>query len=108
MATRSQQYRAESERTGAAAKKKTPKRRPKAKGRTRSAEHEAKAKKATYAAEETNTSAKKSRKSTRKSANRRKPDASLTTREELVKNAPQARAKKSARRASRVRGKAAG
>jgi hypothetical protein len=44
------------------------------------------AKKATYAYEENN-----SRKSSRKSANRAKPDAGLTIREEFRRTTPQAR-----------------
>jgi hypothetical protein len=46
-------------------------------------------KKATYAFE--GTAARRSRKSTRKSANRAKPDAGLTIREEFRKSAPKER-----------------
>ena len=54
--------------------------------------------KATYALEETD-GARPSRKSTRKSANRSKPDASLNAREELLKGSPEQRYLKAAARA---------
>jgi hypothetical protein len=59
--------------------------------RTRAKKHAGR--KATYALED-RTSGRPSRKSTRKSANRSKPDASLNAREALQKGSPAARYRK--------------
>src|ERR1044072_53536 len=61
--------------------------------RSRSKKHAEK--NATYALEEPSNGAPPSRKSTRKSANRAKPDASLNIRESLQKGSPEARYEKS-------------
>jgi hypothetical protein len=86
MATRSEEYRSNEQRSGRA-KKKTAK---KATGTPRSRAKKHAGRKATYALEDTG-SAKPSRKSTRKSANRAKPDASLNVRETLQKGSPESR-----------------
>jgi hypothetical protein len=100
MATRAEQKRADDQRAQAAKKKPSVKRSkpgtPKA-ARSRDKKHAAK--KATYALE-TN-KGRASRKSTRKSANRAKPDAALNGREQIVKGAPSRRFERDAARASR-------
>lgn len=60
-------------------------------------------KKATYALEETGT--KRSRKSTRKAANRAKPDAAKTIHQENAASAPKSRARRSSAATKKVRGK---
>jgi len=69
------------------------------------APHETKhaAKKASYALEAPSKDGRVSRKSTRSSANRAKPDSNLTLREQRQKGSPTARARKARARASRVR-----
>jgi hypothetical protein len=101
MATRAEQKRADDQRARAAKKKKPSAKRskpgiPKA-ARSRDKKHAAK--KATYALE-TN-EGRASRKSTRKSANRAKPDAALNGREQIVKGAPSRRFARDAAQASR-------
>jgi hypothetical protein len=102
MATRSEQARDEEQRNRIASARKrataktasgTKVRR--AKGRT--------AEKATYAYEAPR-EGKPSRKSTRKSANRSKPDAGFNLRESLQKGSPESRARRSLAKASRARG----
>lgn len=96
MATRAEQYRAEQQRTG---KKKVRSGRSKPGvpegARSRAKPHAAK--KATYALEESK--GRPTRKSTRKAANRMKPDAGLNRREELQKGSPEKSYEKSATRA---------
>ncbi len=92
MATRSEQFRSESQRKGGAKKKR---KNPAKTKPTRAKGHAAK--KATYALEEK--SAKRpSRKSSRKSANRAKPDAALNVREEIQKGSPERAYEKAAAR----------
>jgi hypothetical protein len=106
MATRAQEFRAESQRTGAA--KKTKARRAKATkpgvpkaARSRDKKHAAK--KATYALEPA-TEGRPARKSTRSSANRAKADSNLNGREQLRKGTPEAKYAKTKARGARVRG----
>jgi hypothetical protein len=82
MATRSEQFRADAQRTGKKKKRKN----PEAKKPTRAKSHAAK--KATYALEEAG-GKRPSRKSSRKSANRAKPDSGLNIREEIQKGSPE-------------------
>lgn len=104
MATRAEQHQAEEQRKnreangrGRAAKKSA--------GKTTRAKKHA-GRKATYALEEgTNASKRPSRKSTRKSANRSKPDASLVRREGMKKGAPTAKFRKSAAKGTKARAK---
>ena len=84
MATKSEQFHAEQERT--AAKKATVAR---AKPDATTNESDRAGKKATYAFEEAE--GRPSRKSSRKAANHAKPDTGLTLREQLVKNTPKER-----------------
>lgn len=109
MATRAEQYRAEEERGN----RKAPKRKAQAdkpgvapQDRTRARKRVAK--KATYALEESTGGARPSRKSTRKSANRAKPDAALTRREAGQKGSPESRYAKTRARATKARGKPSG
>jgi hypothetical protein len=64
-------------------------------------------KKATYAYEPKPESGRPSRKSSRKSANRSKPDTQLNLREERAKTSPESRYRKARAKRSRVRGKQA-
>ena len=102
MATKAERVREEDQRANgqakaAKAKKSAAAKRalPRAKGRT--------AGKATYAYEPPR-AGKPSRKSTRKSANRAKPDVGLTATEATKKGSPEARFRKARARATRVRG----
>jgi hypothetical protein len=104
MATRSQQFRAEAQRRKSAPKAKS-KRSPapvREKGTVRSDQHAGK--KASYALEASAPDGRRSRKSTRGSANRMKTDATLTLRESLVKGSPEAKFRKSRAKSVRVRG----
>jgi len=82
MATKSEQFRAEEQRQAHVAKAQAARSKPD----TQSNESERAGKKATYAFEQT--AGTPTRKSTRKSANRAKPDASLTLRQEMVASSP--------------------
>ena len=106
MATRSEAARARSERHGM-----TPRARKLAKARKTRAEklravHESKhaAAKATWARERPSPEGRVSRKSTRASANRARPDTNLNLREDRVKGSPEARFHKAQARDVRVRG----
>ena len=106
MATKSERVHAEEQKHGP-----TPKAKKRAKARkTRadklSAPHENvhAGKKASYAREEPAADGRKSRKSSRSSANRSKPDTNLTLREQRAKSSPEARFRQAKARASRVRG----
>jgi len=93
MATKSEQFHAEEERKARTPKAPAPAR---SKPNTQSNESARAAKKATYALEQS--AGQPSRKSTRKSANRAKPDAAQTIHQEAVHNTPEARhARESAR-----------
>jgi len=63
------------------------------------------ARKASYALEERAEDGRASRKSTRGSRNRAKPDAQLDARQELVKSSPTSRFRSAKARATRVRGR---
>ena len=108
MATRSEQYHADAQRTGAAKAKKAKKAKGSKPGvpkalRSRAKKHAGK--KATYALEETkNPKARPARKSTRKSANRSKADAGLTGREQLRQGTPESKYAKTRDGAAKVRG----
>jgi hypothetical protein len=104
MATRAEQFRAEAQR-----KKSPRKAKPKRasapssdKGTARASQHAGR--KASYALESSGPDGKRSRKSTRGSANRVKADASLNIRESLVKGSPEAKFRKSRAQSVRVRG----
>lgn len=86
MATKSEQVHAEEQRNARTAKAPAPAR---SKPNAQSNESERAAKKAAYVLEES--MGKPTRKSTRKSANRAKPDAAMTIHQEAAHNTPQAR-----------------
>lgn len=106
MATKAESQHAEDIRHGV-----TPKARKRAKATKRRGEklavvHPTKraGQKATYAQEAPAKTGKVSRKSTRKSANRSKPDTNLTLRQERRTRSPTTRARRATARKSRVRG----
>jgi hypothetical protein len=109
MATRSEQFRANQERmhpkgvtpTRSAAAKHTP---------TNAQSHRTvhAKKKATYALEIAEKGQRATRKSTRKSANRSKPDATFNILESFTKGSPEARFRKTRAQSKRVRGSAGG
>ena len=111
MATRSEMARAEAQRqasatnaTSATNAKGTPRDRatePEPEARTRAARD------ATYAYEAPSADGQRSRKSTRGSANRAKPDAAFNAREELVKGSPTSLYRKQRAKIARVRGHSA-
>jgi hypothetical protein len=105
MATRSEQFRANEERKHSQRKPPTAPtaRRPKP-SVTASQRTEHARKKATYALEVTPPGQRPTRKSTRSSANRAKPDATFNILESLVKGSPEARFRKARARGKRVRG----
>jgi hypothetical protein len=103
MATRSEQYHANEQRRGRGKKTRSGRTKPGVAPSNRSRAKKHAGRKATYALEETE-SAKPSRKSTRKSTNRAKPDANLNAREALQKGSPEARFRKAS---ARAKGKAA-
>jgi len=61
--------------------------------------------KASYAIERPSMKGRTSRKSTRDSANRAKPDTNFNLREEMVKGSPESRFRKARAQAGRVRGR---
>ena len=105
MATRGEDFRAEEQR-----KAQKPKKKAKAKHTHKKSEPILKkegriGKKVSYAEETTPAAGEPpSRKSTRKSANRAKPDSQLNRREEMRKTSPDARARKSRANGTKVRG----
>jgi hypothetical protein len=110
MATRSEQQHAEEQRRGPRdtgknkkANRSKPGSRPKDRQRTKKHAEQ----KATHVIEP-DRKGRPSRQSTRKSANRAKPDASLNRREEMQKGSPDSRFRKSSAGAGRVRGKPRG
>ncbi len=106
MATRSEQSRAEEQRSRRAANsgtKKTGGSKPGVAPRDRSASKEHAGKKATYALEAP-IEGRPSRKSTRKSANRSKPDSGMNIREALQKGTPEAKYRKARAGSVRARG----
>ena len=106
MATRAERFHADEQRTTedtATAQQNKSRSRPGAPPakRTRAKKHAEK--KASYALETGDGGSRPSRKSTRKSANRSKPDANLNLREALQKGSPEARFRKERARRTRVR-----
>jgi hypothetical protein len=98
MATKAERAHAESEKTGGAAK------RGRKKSGAKKAAHAQS--KATYAREGRDAKGRASRKSTRASSNRAKPDAAMNIREELVMASPASRARHDrAKRAKRAPGR---
>lgn len=106
MATKAEQVRAENEKKGVNPKraKKAAQKKP-AKTNDVAKESKATGKKATVAKETTAPGKRPSRKSTRSSANRAKPDTNLILRQERAKRAPTATARSEKAKASRARGK---
>lgn len=107
MATRSQEQHAEQQRRGLTARTR---KRATARKRRRdklSASHTAKHArgKASYALETPSRRGKASRKSSRASANRAKPDTNFNLREEMVKGSPESRFAKARAKSARVRGR---
>ncbi|HVY44907.1 MAG TPA: hypothetical protein VHB21_03470 [Minicystis sp.] len=105
MATRSEQARAKEQRKGARPSIRAGRSKPGVEPAERSREKEHAGRKATYAIEEPR-AGRPTRKSTRKSANRSKPDASFNLREQLQKGSPEARARRSRAKTARPRGSA--
>ncbi len=107
MATKAEQFHAEEQRLHRGKKhgKNASGSKPGSKPSVRSAKRKHAGKKATHAIEPTTAKGTRpSRKSTRKSANRAKPDATFNLQEEQRKGSPTARFRKSSARSSRVRG----
>jgi hypothetical protein len=107
MATRSEQYRAEEQRDAAKRRRASARKEPAHDGTPAGSDNGGNGhvqKKATYALETTAEGQRPSRKSSRKSANRAKADATFNIVEELRKNSPASRFRKSRARAARVRG----
>lgn len=104
MATKAQQAHAEAEKKGP-----NPKRVKKASQKKTAKKaanpNKAAGKKATFAKETTAPGKRPSRKSTRSSANRAKPDTNLVLRSERAKRAPEDAARSTKARATRPRGK---
>ena len=98
MATKSEQFHAEEQQTGNDKATREGRSKPGIPEGDRSRDK-------TYALEET--SGQPSRKSTRKSANRAKPDASLNLREALQKGSPEAKFRKAKAQGRRVQGSSA-
>ncbi len=90
MATQAEQYHAEEQRTGRGKKVREGRTKPGTAPKDRSRANKRAGRKATYALEES-AGKRPSRKSTRKSANRSKPDAALNAREALQKDSPEQR-----------------
>lgn len=102
MATRSEKFHADEQRTGNDKAKREGRSKPGIPADKRSHEKPHAEKKATYAIEPE--SEQPSRKSTRKSANRSKPDTNLNLRENLQKGSPEAKARQAKARVTKVRG----
>lgn len=109
MATKAEKVHAEEQRHGPSPKTKKRANAKKMRAENRVAPHETKraGKKASYARETVPAKTRASRKSTRSSANRAKPDTNLTLREGRAKGSPESRYRKSRARTSRVRGSTA-
>ena len=110
MATRSEQNHADEQRHGqrdTKTNKRVNRSRPGSAPSDRSRSKKHAERKATHAIEP-DRKGRPSRESTRKSANRAKPDTSLNLREELQKGSPETRFRKAAAGADRVRGKSRG
>ena len=106
MATRAEQFHADEQRTGKSAERKRAARTKPgvpASKRSRSKVHAAK--KAAYALELPANAKRPSRRSSRSSANRSKPDTAYNAAEEIRKGSPESRYRKARARASKARGK---
>ena len=107
MATRSEQFRANQERKhtkqAPPARSAAPKHTPTI-AQSRRTKHARK--KATYALEIAEKGQRSTRKSTRKSANRSKPDATFNLLESFLKGSPESRFRKASAQGKRVRGSA--
>lgn len=102
MATKSEKFHADEQRTGNDKAERADRSKPGIPAEKRSHEKPHAEKKATYAIEPA--SDKPSRKSTRKSANRSKPDTNLNLRENLQKGSPEAKFRKEKAQTTKVRG----
>ncbi len=103
MATRAQRFRAAEERRGkVASKRRRAGSRPGVAPEDRARRKPRVARKAPFALEEG--AGRPSRRSTRSSANRAKPDSNFNRRESMVKNAPDARFRRASARGARARG----
>ena len=106
MATRAEQFHADEQRSGqASSRRRRGQTKPGVPTKKRSRAKEHAAKKAPYALEVTTDGGRPSRKSTRKSANRAKPDTAFNATEELQKGSPESRYRKGRARLARARGK---
>ena len=104
MATRAEQFRTEEQRRSKRAKAKpAPTKKPRPTG-DRSAKSVRAPSNASYAFEAPAADGRRSRKSTRGSANRAKPDTNLNLRESRVKGSPESRFRKARDKSTRVRG----
>ncbi len=108
MSTRAEKFRAETERAQSAKKpkKRSTRSKPGSKPSLRSRVRKCAGEKASYAIEESKVGTRPARKSTRKSANRSKPDTNLNLREGRAKGSPEAKhdKAKATSKAGRVRG----
>lgn len=100
MASRAEEHQAEEQRRNRADKTRTGRSKPGVPHAKRTKAKKHAQRKATYAIEEGG-GRRPSRKSTRKSANRSKPDAALIIREGLVKGSPQSRHRKAMAKSKR-------
>ncbi len=107
MATKAEQTRAEAEKKGPNPKKAKKAAQKKTAKKAGASTNKKAGKKATFAKETTAPGKRPSRKSTRSSANRSKPDTNLTLRSERAKRAPENAAATAKARATRPRGKPA-
>jgi len=108
MATRAEQFRANEERRPKKKKARPKRARPGIPPEERSQDKARAAEKATYALEEQSPEGRRSRRSTRDSSNRAKPDASFNLVEQIRKDSPESRFRKARARSQRARGSNAG
>jgi hypothetical protein len=104
MATRAEQFRTEEQRDSNRRAARPHQAKTKRATKGRHAGPSAVANKATYTLESPAADGRRSRKSTRGSANRSKPDTNFNLREALVKGSPEARFRKARAKNTRVRG----
>jgi len=104
MATRSEQFHANEQRKSAKSRMRPGRTKPGVAPKNRSRAKDHAGKKATFALETTEAEKRPSRKSTRKSANRAKPDSTFNAVEELRKGSPESRFRKDRAQAARARG----
>jgi len=106
MATRSEQQQVERQRRGITRRARKRAAARKSRGTSHAREHAGS--KASYALERPSRKGKASRKSSRASANRAKPDTNLNLREEMVKGSPESRFRKARAKSATVRGRRSG